>query len=146
MDVSPRRPVIARRFLPTEADEQRVLAAWLDAMGILWAHPPNSGYRAGLNRDAQVASIAGARLKRLGVKAGLPDILIFQVPPAEDYASVRGVAIELKRREGGAVSDEHKAWLKDLRDVGWLTRVCLGAADAIGWLQILGFGTAPLRR
>lgn len=50
-----------------ESDFQATLAMYLDAIGVLWYHCPNGGTRN--QREA-------ARLKREGVKAGVPDVCI----------------------------------------------------------------------
>ena len=73
----------------------------------------------------------------MGVKAGVPDVLIFTAPPGRPYA--RGVAIELKRQRGGTVSAKQSAWIDDLRASGWIAVVCKGAAAAIVTLQDLGY-------
>lgn len=124
----------AKLPVPTEAQEQKVLAQWLDAIGVLWCHVPN-----GEERNARV----GAKLKAMGVKPGVPDVLIFD-PPAElgsDSLFV-GTAIELKRsgRPTHGTRDQ-EAWLDALWDRGWWTAVCSGAEDAIGFLRSLGYGS-----
>jgi hypothetical protein len=110
--------------------EQRMLAQWLDAAGVLWCHPPNEG----AHKAAYYAKRA-----RLGVKAGVPDVLIFSPPP--ERMTARGVAIELKSQSPTTrLTDTQRDWLESLRQCGWLARVCHGADSAIDWLQQLGFG------
>lgn len=118
----------------TEAQEQRDLVRYLDLLGVLYTHPPNGG-----NRSA----VAGARLKGEGTKAGVPDILIFDRPPAAPGA--RGVAIEMKRRRGGVVTKAQQRWLDELRERGWLARVCRGFDDARHYLETT-CGWSPRRR
>lgn len=101
---------------------------WLDKRSILWTHPPNGGHR---------NKATAAALKRQGAKAGCPDVLVFSRPP--DHPEFRGVAIELKRVNGGAVSPEQTAWLKALDREGWHCSVCEGHAEAIQVLESLGF-------
>ena len=117
-----------RALIPTEADEQRVLAAYLDHLGLLWQHPPN---------EAKRTPQAGRRMKALGMKAGCPDVLIFSRPPAKRECC--GLAIELKRTQGGAVSPAQTRWLADLRKEGWMTAVCKGADEAIRLVRCLGY-------
>lgn len=114
--------------VPTEDQEQRVVAAWLDAHGVLWAHVPNGGAR---NR------VTGAILRGLGVKAGFPDLLILDPPPIGGYV---GAAIELKRKVGGRISPEQQDWINQLIDRHWFALVCHGAGDAIDVLTRLGYG------
>lgn len=108
---------------PTEDQEQRIVAQFLDLIGFRWSHTPNEGKRNVIN---------GARLKAAGMKRGCPDILIFDRPPDSDYV---GVAIELKRQKGGRLSDEQREWLDALSDRGWLARCCKGADEAIKFVR-----------
>jgi hypothetical protein len=110
-----------------ESVEQAWLARWLDIKCICWCHVPNGGAR---------NMITGARLKREGVKKGVPDILIFD-PPRR--AQGVGVAIELKKAKGGTVSPEQVGWLAALNARGWITYVAHGADDAIRMLTDLGY-------
>lgn len=137
---APRAALAGHRPLATEADETRTLAEWLTWRRIVFAHPPNEGKR---------KPSTGAGLKRMGMQAGLPDFLVF-TPPRNPLAAlegmrekaygVRGVAIELKRADGGAgPSPAQREWLSKLDAVGWATRVCNGATEAIGWLESLGY-------
>jgi hypothetical protein len=102
---------------PTEAQEMRMLAQYLDARGLLWLHPPNEG-----RRSARM----GAELKRQGLKPGAPDVLIFDNPPS---------AIELKRSIGARLAPAQLLWLNQLRDRGWRVECCHGAQDAIGKVE-----------
>lgn len=114
---------------PPEEAEQLALVQWLELHKIKYTHVPNEGKHKVQYRVKQ---------KRLGVQAGLPDILIFDRPPL--YPENVGVAIELKRQKGGRVTPEQTAWLNDLKDRGWVVAVCRGAMEAIRFLQELGFG------
>lgn len=112
-----------------ERQEQRVLAQYLDLLGVLWCHVPNGGAR---------NPIVGRNLKLEGVKRGVPDVLIFSAPPGTGYV---GLAIELKA-EGGQVSEHQSWWLERMAVHGWATAVCYGADEAIGFLRELGYGRA----
>ena len=70
----------------TEQQHQEWLTQWLDARKIIWWHTPNEG-----KRNVR----QGARLKRGGMKAGVPDVII--ITPAPNAPWARGVAIELKK-------------------------------------------------
>jgi hypothetical protein len=115
---------------PTEYEEQIKLAEYLDMKGYLWCHVPNGG-----NRDAKT----GAKMKRQGVKPGVPDVLIFEDPISRNLnlQSTRNIAIELKRENGSMsdLRDSQKEWLFDLEERGWLIKVAFGADDAINWLE-----------
>lgn len=116
-------------IIPTEEQEQLALVQWLELHEIRYTHVPNEGKHKVQYR---------AKQKRLGVKPGVPDILIFDRPPL--YPENVGVAIELKRQKGGRVTPEQIAWLEDLKARGWAVAVCRGAMEAIRFLQELGFG------
>jgi len=114
---------------PLEKHEQVALAAWLDFHGVVWTHVPNGG-----SRDRREAS----NLKRQGVRAGIPDVLVFSHAPLRPDA--RGVAIELKRERGGRTSAEQRAWLDRMTGLGWVTYIAHGSRDAIRFLESVGFG------
>ncbi len=121
---------ITNRY-PTEDTEQIRLAALLDKAGMLWCHVPNGG-----KRD----QLTGARLKRQGVKPGVPDVLIFDLG-----SNGKPTALELKRQNGrySQVRPNQKGWLQGLDDRGWNTIVGYGASDAISKLQELGYEVGP---
>ncbi len=81
-------------------------------------HVPNGGQR---NRAT------GAKLKREGVKAGVPDI-IFAIPKGHWH----GLFIEFKtaRPHSASVSVEQKQWLERLSKAGYLAVVCRGVEEA----------------
>ncbi|MFH1568515.1 MAG: VRR-NUC domain-containing protein [Gemmatimonadota bacterium] len=112
-----------------EAGHQRTVCQWLEANGVLYCHVPNERAQ-GLQRQI----LAG-----LGVKPGVPDLLIFTPPPS---ATGRGVAIEMKAPLGRASSQQLR-WINDLEHAGWLARVCRGCDEAIAWLEFLGYGMQP---
>lgn len=78
-------------------------------------HIPNGG-----KRDAR----EGARFKRMGVKAGVPDLFL-PVPRGKYH----GLFIELKA-EGGKVTEHQKEWLKNLAASGYAACVCFGFDEA----------------
>ena len=96
------------------------VAEWLDLQGWLYTHFPAGEYR-----PARV----GAKLKRMGLKRGVPDILIFEawrehLPGRSIHeASGHGVAIELKS-PGKYPTKEQREWLAALKARGWSTHVC----------------------
>lgn len=114
-------------MIPYEDAEQIELARWLDARKVLWFHCPNGSLAAPQYR---------AKLARLGVKKGVPDIIILDVPPGLPWI---GVAIEMKRQKGGSVSKEQKAWLMAMLERGWFAFVAKGASAAIKELEGMGY-------
>ena len=81
----------ARKY-PSEAQEQEQLCKWLSAKNITYFAVPNGGLR---------SKRTGAQLKKQGVKAGVPDLLIIDHPTMVlDGQQVRfvGVALEAQRQ------------------------------------------------
>ena len=116
----------------TEYKVQCELAKILDQAGVLWSATANGG-----KRD----KITASSLKKSGVKAGVPDVLIFTAPPSGIGV---GMAIELKRgaEEGkrkGSVSLHQRVWLENLRAVGWRAEVAYGLDHAIQLLKDAGY-------
>lgn len=114
--------------VPTEAEEQKVLAQYLNAKKIFWTHVPNEGKR---------SYKTAAYLRALGMRSGMPDVLIFDRPPKCQWAS--GVAIELKRVKGSRVDAQQHLALHELAQRNWITRIAYGANDAIEFVQSIGF-------
>lgn len=79
-----------------------------------WFHPANGGSR---------TLAEGSKFKRMGVKAGVPDII---VPMASK--SYHGLVIELKRRDGrpSDVRAEQKDWLAWFKRHNWANHVAYG--------------------
>ena len=110
-----------RRLVPSEHEEQSVLIQWATLaqpnqpeLGLLFAIP-NGGHR--------LPSVAVA-LKREGVKAGVPDLLL---PVAR--CGYHALFIEMKA-EGGTLSVHQKWWRSNLISRGFGHAVCYGFDDA----------------
>ena len=71
----------------------------------------------------------GAKLKRLGVRAGVPDLIL-------DVArgNYHGLRIEMKAM-GGRATPAQKEWLDQLRLQGYAATICYGAEAAIKVLK-----------
>jgi len=125
---TPKTPTPPTPPSPSEAAEQIRLASALDAAGLVWSATANGGPR---------SSRAGAALKKSGVKAGLPDCLIFT--PAQ--GAPQGCAIELKRTKPnkGRLSPAQVIWLSELNRVGFIARVAYGSNHALELLRELGY-------
>jgi len=109
-------------MFPLEHDEQKSVVTWAStmetkfpALKLLYAIP-NGGHR---------HKATAARLKAEGVKPGVPDL---HLPvPRNGYHSLY---IEMKRRRGGRVSDEQKAWKEALQHEGHRVEICRGFEEA----------------
>lgn len=101
-----------------EDGEQCALFEWAEIQTARWPglalmfHIPNGGWR--IKTEA-------ARLKRMGVKRGVPDICL---PVARGVH--HGLFVELKRPDGGRASEEQTSWLEALRAAGYAAEVCHG--------------------
>lgn len=111
-----------------EDHEHIIVADWLNAKGIMFIHTPNEGRR---------SWATGKKLKRMGMKKGVPDFLIFDAP--KGWPSLSGVAIELKALDGSKPSAEQLSFLSGLNLRGWRVHWCRGADAAIEWLESLGY-------
>ena len=87
-----------------EDDLQMACAKYLDLLGVLWFHCGN---------ERKTSPRAGARLKKKGVKSGVPDILIF-----ENRNGYAGLAIELKTGKN-KLTETQKEWMSRLSKKGW---------------------------
>lgn len=104
---------MTRRY--AEDDLQMQVAQYCDLKRLLWAHPAN---------ERKTSPQAGARLKRKGVKSGVPDVMIYT--PNRVYS---GLAIELKTGKNKA-TDNQQRWLDELGMCDWQTAVCYSFDDA----------------
>ena len=124
-----------RRYGPRvshEEREQAVLAQYLDRLGVHWFHTPNE--------TKATPQYLGKRA-RLGVKPGVPDVLITTPPPCGGYV---GAAIELKSTLPSArVSESQREWIAKLETDRWAARVCRGAGEAIEFVRELGYERQP---
>lgn len=105
-----------KKLFPKEDQEQITLSTWLTKKGILFTASANGGSRHWLE---------GFKLKRMGVSAGFPDIFIPM--PRKGF---NGFFIELKRVQGGVVSDAQRFWIEQLTKNGYLAVVCYGFDSA----------------
>lgn len=117
-----------------EWQEQATLAARLDADPRFegrWFHAPN-----GEARNART----GAKLKKMGVKKGVPDIFIWR-PFAFGGRRRCALVIELKKLIDGAVSDEQSRWGDVFEECGAIWVPAYGWRDA--WQTIEAFYDDP---
>lgn len=104
------------KTVPTEDQEQIMLATWMTKQGIRFYAIPNGGSR---------NLIEAIKFKRCGVMPGVPDICV-PIPSG----SYHGLYLELKRVKGGKVSDNQKYWLEFLREKAYYAEVAAGFDEA----------------
>jgi len=106
----------------SEATEQTALFNWARKARdehpelALMHHIPNGGTR---------NHVEAMRLKEQGVKSGVPDVCL-PVPKGKYHA----LYIEMKRADGGKVSEDQRAWINALNRVGNYAVVCHGYIEA----------------
>src|SRR5512138_903031 len=130
---SPRKRRIARSVLRarriasgqmSEDEIQIAVAAKLREAGVPFFHVAN---------ERRTTPRQGAKLKAMGVSAGVPDIIA--VMPA---AVGRGpFALELKT-ERGRLSPAQRKWLETLQACGWQVACTYGLAEAMDKLREWG--------
>lgn len=101
-------------FVPSEDLECMAFVRWLDQTGIRYSHLP---------LETPCTDIQSARLKKMGVRKGVPDYLL--------VVKNKLVFIEMKRSVGGTLRPTQRAWLEALQCAGAHTFVCEGSKDAI---------------
>lgn len=131
----------------SEDDFQKDVGAFLGSLGWLWWHTPNGGLRR--KREA-------AKLRAMGVLAGVPDVLIFErwfcledhgplvhrqpCQVCSNQLKGFGVAIELKVGRNKLTVHQQRV-LTDLKNRGWLCRVAYTMAEVVDVLRCI----RPLR-
>ena len=110
----------------SETTEQIALASYLEWQGLLFIHVPNESKR---------SRWYGTMLKRMGMKAGFPDIFIFE--PRGKY---HGMAIEMKYGKGKQTMSQ-KDWELALTARGYAYFVCYSFDDAVAVLKKYMRGT-----
>ena len=110
------------------------VAERLNELGLLWMHPANGGKR---------GKVEASILKGMGVKAGVPDIIIFTPPPALQFK--RGAYIELKD-DGKLPSKPQLEWMAALDNVGWVGMVCRSLDAVEGCMLAWGYTTPTPKR
>lgn len=118
---------------PTEEQEQAAVIAWARASEGRWpelellAAIPNGG-----KRDA----VTGAMLKKSGVSAGIPDMILCCQRRGPDGRKYGALFVEMKRRDhSNNLSHAQARWVKRLREQGYLVVVAFGADEAIAAIE-----------
>ena len=78
-------------------------------------------------------------MARMGVRPGVPDLLIFTPPPNKPEAI--GTALEMKTEKftESQLRGSQREWLSSLESLGWVPLVGKGAEDAVLKLRELGY-------
>ena len=113
--------------VPTEDQEQITVMSWAHRVKFkdgrlsdYLFHIPNGGSR---------NIIEATKLKKMGVKAGVPDLQLI-VP----NGLVHGLWIELKAKKG-TLQPSQKIMIQRLEAQGYMCKVCFGADEAINEIK-----------
>lgn len=112
---------------PLESDEARTLMQYMQARRLRFTHIKNETGRADAN--GKIRNMQAVYDFQDGVSAGFPDFAII-------LPDIGLLLIELKRTQGGKVSEPQKEWIKALNTVpGVEAQVCYGATGAIALIE-----------
>ena len=106
----------------SEDGEQKALFCWIGLNLKTYPelkrlhHSPNGGSR---------HKAEAAKFKAMGVRNGFPDLIL--ILKRGEYS---GLAIEMKKRKGGKVSDEQDDWGDYLLSQGFGFKICKGWEEA----------------
>ena len=110
------------QWQPSEEQEQMAVIEWRDLMVNqfpelkLLIHIGNGEWR---------HPATAAKLKRMGVKAGVSDLFL---PVAR--GGWHGLWVEMKRRKGGTLSPAQKDWIEDMTEQHYMAVRADGAEEA----------------
>jgi hypothetical protein len=140
----PKKPVTPA--CPYERDESMAVMRWARNMVETNQEPRLKLLRCGFE-GLRLSMGVRMQVKRQSVCSGWPDLFL-SVPSTEEAADgwvtehINGLYIELKRQNGGTVSQEQKAMHQLLRVQGYRVVVCRGAVAAIDAIcEYLGLAT-----
>lgn len=117
----------SKNTTPLEEDECRTLVEWMDWNGLKFSHMAQETYTKSWKQKAKNTA--------LGVRKGVPDYLV--IIPQEKSASNLSelIFIEMKRQNGGRLSEHQKEWIEAIKDCCTPVYVCYGADEAIDILS-----------
>lgn len=121
---------------PTEHQEQAALFDWAaehadKRLEMLFAIPNGAGVNHQHSRNGKRFSLEGAKLKREGMKQGVPDVFL-ACPSKVNHVWKNGLFIEMKRAKKSLsrVTPEQLQWKAALEAMGYCVAVCYGADEA----------------
>lgn len=117
---------------PTEAEEGKVLVAYLRIRGYRFTHVPNE------TGHDDYAKRRAIRMKQQGTSKGFPDYIVL-LPQINAI-----LAIELKRERGSATTPEQKEWVAAFSEISNSEGIIAkGAKDAIDFIEKLTHNVQP---
>jgi len=114
---------MSKNLTPHEDKEQEAVVQYLEAKKLKFTAIPNSTYTKSFKQKM--------KNKRIGLRAGLPDLLII--------IKNKLVFIEMKRQKGSTTSYEQKEWIKALNNISPSieAHICYGASEAIDLIKLI---------
>ena len=97
------------KYVGLEDNFQISIAYYLNSLGLFWCHVAN---------ERKTSILAGAKLKRKGVLAGVSDCIIF-----EPRGEFHGLFIELKTK-GGSLQPSQKNFINNANERNYKAVVC----------------------
>jgi len=110
--------------IATESAEQKSVISWWAIMHRNFALP--ECILMACPAQAARTPQGGARIKAEGYRAGTPDLF-----RAASRRGCHGLFVEMKRRDGGTLSENQKQMLFELGAQGYAKAVACGASEAI---------------
>ena len=107
---------------PLEKDEQKLLFQWAEFSVYKY---PELALLFHIANEAKRSQRAGGELIAQGLRKGVPDICL--PVPRGGYGALY---IELKRQQGGRVSEEQRVWIDALNRAGNKAVICKGFEEA----------------
>lgn len=92
--------------VPLEDDEQISFVSWLELCGLRFSAIPMNTYTKYMSQKM--------KNQRMGVRAGVPDMIVLIPPQRSNDGEGHLLFIEMKRRKGGVLSPEQREWLAAL--------------------------------
>lgn len=112
--------------VPTEAEEGKILVAYLRTRQLRFTHIPNE------TGHDDYAKRRAIRMKQQGTSKGFPDYIVL-LPQINAI-----LAIELKRQKGSAITPEQKEWVAAFCEISNSEGIIAkGAKDAIDFIEKL---------
>lgn len=119
-----------------EKNEQKKLVCWLRQVLPKFDRRVLAVANERQARGKRAGAIAWRGLVDMGASAGAVDLLIPGMTPKGGFG---GVAIEMKRLEGGAWRPGQRGWLLYWAAIGWASWLCCGEAEARARIMGLGY-------
>jgi len=82
--------------------------------------------------ERKTSKLRGGKFKQMGVKSGMPDVMIFKTKIEDDEFGLKitpGLAIELKIKPN-TLTENQQEILQKLKKENWLTKVCYSFDEA----------------